>query len=147
MPTNPIAYAALKTFTLQKIGKAWRDHKCRLKNKHYIPNSRNKALVKKNRPKGCIPEDWDVLVEHWNIDEAVIESEKNKDRHSKQDDLHSVGSCSFAVHTTKKDKMKELLADPSNQFQSSDTSGSIAWSIDDVNAQVMGKERKGCIHG
>nr|POE96635.1 hypothetical protein CFP56_62987 [Quercus suber] len=179
VPTNPIAYAALKTFTLQKIGKAWRDHKCRLKNMHYILNSRNKALVKKNRPKGCILEDCDVLVKHWNTDEAVIESEKNKDRRSKQDDLHFVGSCSFAVHSAKKaktdghlvecaalypilqtrkngsavnpavqaklDKMKELLADPFNQLQSSDTSDSIAWLTDDMNAQVMYKERKGFI--
>ncbi|KAK7826616.1 hypothetical protein CFP56_032036 [Quercus suber] len=71
---------------------------------HYILNSRNKALVKKNRPKGCILEDCDVLVKHWNTDEAVIESEKNKDRRSKQDDLHFVGSCSFAVHSAKKAK-------------------------------------------
>ena len=45
------------------------------------------------------------------------------------------------------DKMKELLANPSNQLQSSDTSGSITWSTDDVYAQVMGKERKGHIRG
>ena len=45
------------------------------------------------------------------------------------------------------DKMKELLVDPSNQLQSSDTSGSIARSIDDVFAKVMGKERKCCICG
>ena len=32
-------------------------------------------------------------------------------------------------------------------MQSSDTSESIAWSIDDVFAKVMGKERKGHIHG
>ena len=43
--------------------------------------------------------------------------------------------------------MKELLVDPSNQLQSSDTSGSIARSIDDVFAKVMGKERKCCIRG
>nr|POE76925.1 hypothetical protein CFP56_26316 [Quercus suber] len=41
--------------------------------------------------------------------------------------------------------MKELLAGPSNQLQSSDTSSSIAWSPDDVFAKVMGKERKGHI--
>ena len=38
--------------------------------------------------------------------------------------------------------MKELLVDPKNQLQSFDTSGSIAWSTDDVFAKVMGKERK-----
>ena len=43
--------------------------------------------------------------------------------------------------------MKELLVDPKNQLQSSDTSGSIAWSTDDVFAKVMGKERKGRIRG
>ena len=43
--------------------------------------------------------------------------------------------------------MKELLADPSNQLQSFDTSGSIAWSSDDVYAKVMGKDRKGRICG
>ena len=42
------------------------------------------------------------------------------------------------------DKMKELLVDPKNQLQSFDTSGSIAWSTDDVFAKVMGKERKCC---
>ena len=43
--------------------------------------------------------------------------------------------------------MKELLVDPSNQLQSSNTSGSIAWSSDDVFAKVMVKEHKGCIRG
>ncbi|XP_075665970.1 uncharacterized protein LOC142635752 [Castanea sativa] len=166
---------------VEKIGKAWRDHKGRLKSKHYIPHSRNKARVKNNRLKGCIAKDWDVLVEHWCTDDAVIESEKNKDHHSKQDDLHTAASCSYAMHATKKakangrpikraalcsilhthkdgstinpvvqekmEKMKELLADPSNQLQLSNTSGSIAWSLDDVFAKVMGKERQGHIRG
>ncbi|KAL0005884.1 hypothetical protein SO802_013445 [Lithocarpus litseifolius] len=181
VPVNPIAYAALKRFTLQKIGKAWTDHKSRLKKQHYIPDSRNKARVKSNRPKGCISQDWDILVDHWYTDEAVIESEKNKERRSKQDDVHTAGFCSFAVHATKKaktdgcpversvlypilhtrkngsivnpvvaakiDKMKELLADPSNHLRSSDTTGSIAWARDDVFAKVLGKERKGRIRG
>ena len=43
--------------------------------------------------------------------------------------------------------MKELLVDLSNQLQSSDTTGSIAWSTDDVFAKVMGKEHKGRIRG
>ena len=43
--------------------------------------------------------------------------------------------------------MKELLADPSNQLQSSDTSGSIAWSTDDVFTKVMGKEHQSRIRG
>ena len=42
--------------------------------------------------------------------------------------------------------MKELLVDPSNQLQSSDINGSIAWSTNDVFAKVMGKECKGHIH-
>ncbi|KAL0005063.1 hypothetical protein SO802_012624 [Lithocarpus litseifolius] len=171
VPTNPTAHAALKMFTLQKIGKTWRHHKCRLKTSHYIPHPRNKAWVKNNRLKGCIPEDWDVL----------IKSDKNRDRRSKQKDLHTAGSCSFVMHAAKKakvderpvehaalysilhtrkdgstvnpvvqakmDKMNELLADPSNQLQSSDTSGSITWAPDDVFAKVMGKERKGHIRG
>ncbi|KAL0007066.1 hypothetical protein SO802_008568 [Lithocarpus litseifolius] len=104
VPVDPIAYAALKRFALQKIGKAWRDHKSRLKKQHYIPNSRNKARVKSNVPTGCISQDWDILVEHWYTDDAVIESEKNKERRSKQDDVHTAGSCSFAVHAAKKAK-------------------------------------------
>ncbi|KAK9983803.1 hypothetical protein SO802_033328 [Lithocarpus litseifolius] len=43
--------------------------------------------------------------------------------------------------------MKELLAETSNQLQSSDTNGSIAWAPDGVFAKVMGKERKGRIRG
>nr|POE97997.1 hypothetical protein CFP56_42481 [Quercus suber] len=43
--------------------------------------------------------------------------------------------------------MKELLAEPSNQLQSDDTSGSIAWTLDDVFTKVMGKKRKGRIRG
>ena len=43
--------------------------------------------------------------------------------------------------------MKELLVEPSNQLQSSNTSGSIAWSTDDVFAKVMGKEHKDNIRG
>ena len=38
--------------------------------------------------------------------------------------------------------MKELLVEPSNQLQSFDISGSIAWAPDDVFAKVMGKEHK-----
>ena len=66
------AYVGLNTFTLQKIGKAWRDHKCKLKTTHYILHPRNKAQVKSNRPKGCIPEDWDVLINHWYTEDAVV---------------------------------------------------------------------------
>ncbi|XP_075643833.1 uncharacterized protein LOC142615040 isoform X2 [Castanea sativa] len=125
-----------------------------MKKRHYIPHSRNKTR---------------------------IESEKNKDHRSKQDELHTAGSCSYVVHAAKKaktdgqpverailyqvlhtrkdgtavnpvvkakmDKMKELLEMSSNQLQSSDTSGSIAWSPDDVFAKVMGKECKGRIRG
>nr|POF18266.1 hypothetical protein CFP56_12492 [Quercus suber] len=134
VPADPVAYAALKTFTLQKIGKAWRDHKSRLKKQHYIPDSRNKARVKNKDNTGCIKQDWEILVDHWYTDDAVIESEKNKARRSKQDDLHTASSCAFAVHAAKK-------------LQSSDMSGSIAWSTNDVFAQVMGKERKGRIRG
>ena len=43
--------------------------------------------------------------------------------------------------------MKDLLDDSSNHLQSSDISGSIAWSTDDVFAKVMGKEHKGRIRG
>ena len=43
--------------------------------------------------------------------------------------------------------MKELLAEPSNQLESSDTSGSIAWAPNDVFAKVMGKDRKCRIRG
>ena len=39
------------------------------------------------------------------------------------------------------------MADLSNQLQSSDISGSITWSTDDVFAKVIGKERKGRICG
>ncbi|KAF3960286.1 hypothetical protein CMV_014990 [Castanea mollissima] len=46
----------------------------------------------------------DILVDHWYTDDAVIESEKNKDRHSKQDELHTAGSCSYVVHAAKKAK-------------------------------------------
>ncbi|XP_050264198.1 uncharacterized protein LOC126708445 [Quercus robur] len=154
VPTNLIAYAGLETFTLQKIGKAWRDHKYRLKSAHYIPHSRNKAQ---------------------------INSKKNRDCRSKQEDLHTGGLCSFVVHAAKKakadgrpikratlysilhtrkdgsavnevvqekmDKMKELLAKPSNQLQLDDISSSIAWAPNDVFAKVMDKERKGHIHG
>ena len=43
--------------------------------------------------------------------------------------------------------MKELLVESLNQLQSDDTSGSIAWALDDVFAKVMVKERKGRIRG
>ena len=43
--------------------------------------------------------------------------------------------------------MKELLAEPSNQLQLDDTTGSISWAPNDVFAKVMGKERKGHIRG
>ncbi|XP_030930203.1 uncharacterized protein LOC115955930 isoform X2 [Quercus lobata] len=181
VPADPIAYAALKTFTLQKIGKSWRDHKSKLKKQYYIPHSRNKACVKSHTPPGCITQDWEILVEHWYTDDAVLESDKNKERRAKQDDLHTAGSCSFAVHAAKKaktdgrpveravlypilhtrkdgsavnpvvkakmDKMKDLLDDSSNHLQSSEITGSIVWSTEDVFAKVMGKERKGRIRG
>ena len=43
--------------------------------------------------------------------------------------------------------MKDLLAKPSNQLQSDDISGSIAWAPNNLFAKVMGKERKGHIRG
>ena len=43
--------------------------------------------------------------------------------------------------------MKDLLDDSSNHLQSSDTTGTIVWSTEDVFAKVMGKERKGRIRG
>nr|XP_023874103.1 uncharacterized protein LOC111986650 [Quercus suber]POE83859.1 hypothetical protein CFP56_78542 [Quercus suber] len=104
VPADPVAYAALKTFTLQKIGKAWRDHKSRLKKQHYIPDSRNKARVKNKDNTGCIKQDWEILVDHWYTDDVVIESEKNKARRSKQDDLHTAGSCAFCCARCKKGK-------------------------------------------
>ena len=42
---------------------------------------------------------------------------------------------------------RHLLDDSSNHLQSSDTTGSIVWSTEDVFAKVMGKERKGRIRG
>ena len=45
------------------------------------------------------------------------------------------------------DKIKDLLDDSSNHLQSSDITGSIVWSAEDVFAKVMGKERKGRIRG
>ncbi|KAK9993486.1 hypothetical protein SO802_023189 [Lithocarpus litseifolius] len=104
VPLNTIAYATLKRFILQKIGKTWRDHKSRMKKQHYIPDSRNKARVKNNGPRGCISQDWDILVDHWYTDDAVIESENNKEHHSKQDDVHIDGSCNYVVHAAKKAK-------------------------------------------
>ena len=62
----------LKTFTLQKIRKAWRNHKSRLKKQHYIPHSRNKTWVKNNKPPRCITQDWDILVDHWYTNDAVV---------------------------------------------------------------------------
>ena len=43
--------------------------------------------------------------------------------------------------------MKELLAEPSNQLQLDDTTGSISWAPNDVLAKVMGKERKAIFVG
>nr|POF14504.1 hypothetical protein CFP56_15383 [Quercus suber] len=41
--------------------------------------------------------------EYWHLVE--IESEKNRDRRSKQEDLHTAGSCKFAMHSAKKAKV------------------------------------------
>ena len=56
-----------------------------------------------------------------------------------------ISNCFVLFKPKYHDKMKELLAEPSNQLQSSDISGSIAWAPDDVFAKVMGKECKGRI--
>ena len=58
-----------------------------------------------------------------------------------------ISNCFVLFKPKYQDKMKELLAEPSNQLQSSDTIGSIAWASDDVFAKVMGKERKDHIRG
>ncbi|KAK9988781.1 hypothetical protein SO802_029020 [Lithocarpus litseifolius] len=99
-----------------------------------------------------------------------IESKKNRDHRSKQDDLHTVGSCRYVVHAAKKAKVDGRLVERAalysilhtykdgstvnpvvqgkmDQLQSSDPSGSIAWSLDNVFAKVMGKERKCRIRG
>ena len=56
-----------------------------------------------------------------------------------------ISNCFVLFKPKYHDKMKELLAEPSNQLQSSDISGSIAWAPDDMFAKVMGKECKGRI--
>ncbi|XP_050280274.1 uncharacterized protein LOC126721263 [Quercus robur] len=147
---NPKAYEGLKKFTLQKIGKAWRDHKCRLKAKYYISHSRNKARVKSNGPRKCIPKDWNILVDHWYFDDAVAKTDGHPvERAVLFQILHTCkdGSAVNPVMKEKMDKMKDLLVDPKNQLQSSDTSGSIARSTDDVFVKLMGKESKGRIRG
>ncbi|KAK9996699.1 hypothetical protein SO802_021385 [Lithocarpus litseifolius] len=147
---NPVAYVTLKRFTLQKIGKAWRDHKSRLKKQHYIPNSRNKARVKSNGPKGCISQDWDILVDHWYTDDAMAKMDGRPVECSVLYPILHTRKDGFVVNpvvAAKIDKMKELLADSSNQLQSSNTTNSIAWAPDDVFAKVMGKECKGRIRG
>ena len=58
-----------------------------------------------------------------------------------------ISNCFVLFKPKYQDKMKELLAEPSNQLQSSNTSGSIAWASDDVFAKVMGKKCKGHIRG
>ena len=58
-----------------------------------------------------------------------------------------ISNCFVLFKPKYQDKMKELLAELSNQLQSSDISGSIAWEPDDMFAKVMGKERKGLIRG
>ncbi|KAL0009555.1 hypothetical protein SO802_011057 [Lithocarpus litseifolius] len=135
VPINPIAYAALKRFTLQKIGKAWRDHKSRMKKQHYILDSRNKARVKNNGPRGCISQDWDILVDHWYTDDAVAKTDGRPVERSVLYKILHARKDGSAVNPVMKAKM------------SSDTSGSIAWSTDNVFAKVMGKERKGHIRG
>ncbi|XP_050253619.1 uncharacterized protein LOC126699710 [Quercus robur] len=95
VPTNPIAYADLKTFTKAKAD---------------------------GRP-----------VEHATL--YLVQ-------HTCKD-----GSAINPIVQAKMDKIKELLAEPSNQLQSSDISGSIAWAPDNVFAKVMAKEHKGHIRG
>ncbi|KAL0001248.1 hypothetical protein SO802_015029 [Lithocarpus litseifolius] len=104
---------------------------------------------------------------NWYDNNVVqIELEKNKDHRSKQDDLHTAGSCSYAVHAAKKAKMDGRPVERAVLYQilhtrkdgsannpivkakvSSYTSGSVVWSTNDVFAKVMGKERKGHIRG
>ncbi|KAL0004221.1 hypothetical protein SO802_011782 [Lithocarpus litseifolius] len=57
------------------------------------------------------------------------------------------GTTVNPVVQAKMDKMKELLAEPLNQLQSSNTTGSIAWAPNNVFAKVLGKERKVRIRG
>ncbi|KAL0006514.1 hypothetical protein SO802_014075 [Lithocarpus litseifolius] len=71
----------------------------------------------------------------------MIESKKNKERCSKQDDVHTAGSCDVLPVDC------QFSLESYWYILSSDTSGSIAWSTDDVFAKVMGKERKGRIRG
>ncbi|KAK9987410.1 hypothetical protein SO802_032361 [Lithocarpus litseifolius] len=97
---------------------------------------------------------WEISIDHVSK------------QHQLWDDVHTAGSCSFAVHAAKKAKMDGCPVERSVLYPilhtrkdgsivnpvvaakvSSDTSGSIAWAPDDVFAKVMGKERKGRIRG
>ncbi|KAK9998011.1 hypothetical protein SO802_017614 [Lithocarpus litseifolius] len=83
----------------------------------------------------------------------VIKSEKNKDLCSKQDDLHTTGSCSYVVHAAKKAKTNGCPVVFSVLYQILHThkDGSVVNPVVKAKmmmfAKVIGKEHKGRIRG
>ena len=55
--------------------------------------------------------------------------------------------CYYVQLLNIRKKINELLSESSNRVQSSDLTGSIAWVLDDIYAQVFGNERNGCVRG
>ncbi|XP_075650796.1 uncharacterized protein LOC142621360 [Castanea sativa] len=83
----------MKNRTLSSIATYWRNHKSTLKKKYFLGRG-NRARA----PPNVIQEDYEAIVQHWSLQKTKDLALKNKDSRSKQKNVHTGGSKSFASH-------------------------------------------------
>lgn len=94
LPEEPTRLKAMKLMTLSTVAACWRNHKSRLKKKYFL-GSGNRAQV----PPNVNPEDYEAIVQHWNLPKTKDLALKNKNIRSKQKNLHTGGSKNFASYS------------------------------------------------
>nr|POE81346.1 hypothetical protein CFP56_15875 [Quercus suber] len=83
----------MKNRTLSSIVKSWKNHKSALK-KEYFLGRRNRARV----PPNVISEDYEALVQYWNLPKTKELALKNKNSRFKKTNVHIGGSKNFASY-------------------------------------------------
>ncbi|XP_058097140.1 uncharacterized protein LOC131242477 isoform X2 [Magnolia sinica] len=85
----------IKSWVLRSIGTKWRDWKCELKKRHYLPHETDDERLA-DLDERVQSDQWKALIEFWNSEEGKARNKKNMENRRKQKIGHAAGSKSFA---------------------------------------------------
>ncbi|KAK2973900.1 hypothetical protein RJ640_025609 [Escallonia rubra] len=164
-----------KVWVMRSLGKKWKDWKSKLKIAHYNNHETDEERLA-DRDERVLPDQWSILVSHWNSSKAVKRSETNKANRLQQKFNHTTGTKSFArlreeervKRPDKKDPSRAELfiltrtrkdGQPVNEASSSIISklrerttqlqNTLQNSVrpdNDILSQVMGRNQQGRVH-